>query len=455
MADNFTVVVSGGATRVIRAIDNTSVWTMAHAIVDSTGVTVLDPVAEDAAHTTGDVGLPAMVVRQDTPANLSGTDGDYEMLSVSAGRLWCSSTITAVVPGTAATNLGKAEDGAHTSADVGVMALAVRTDTAINRSGSDGDYEPLQISAGRLWCSATVDAALPAGTNAIGKLAANTGVDIGDVDVTSIVPGTGASNLGKAEDAAHTSADVGVMALGVRNDTHTTGLSGTDGDYTPIGVDASGKIGIRGTFAEDAAHTTADLGVFVLAVANATHTAALVGTDGDYTPIAVDTTGKVGIRGTYAEDVAHTTADLGLMVLAKRTDDAAVSSGTDGDYSTFNVNAEGRLYVYDAVTTSNGVSSAAVTSADASATVAVTDAPSAGKKLVITELTVSVGSALTVTFEEETTGTDFLKLYMAANTTQTIQFKGKQKLATADKKLNVTTSGAGNISVRVSYFSEA
>ena len=32
--------------------------------------------------------------------------------------------------------------------------------------------------------------ALPAGTNAIGKLAANSGVDIGDVDVTSIAAGT-------------------------------------------------------------------------------------------------------------------------------------------------------------------------------------------------------------------------------------------------------------------------
>ncbi len=36
----------------------------------------------------------------------------------------------------------------------------------------------------------TVAAALPAGTNAIGKLAANSGVDIGDVDVTSISAGT-------------------------------------------------------------------------------------------------------------------------------------------------------------------------------------------------------------------------------------------------------------------------
>lgn len=35
-----------------------------------------------------------------------------------------------------------------------------------------------------------VNAALPAGTNAIGKLSANSGVDIGDIDITSIAAGT-------------------------------------------------------------------------------------------------------------------------------------------------------------------------------------------------------------------------------------------------------------------------
>jgi hypothetical protein len=37
---------------------------------------------------------------------------------------------------------------------------------------------------------AGIDVSLPAGTNAIGKLAANSGVDIGDVDVTSIAAGS-------------------------------------------------------------------------------------------------------------------------------------------------------------------------------------------------------------------------------------------------------------------------
>jgi hypothetical protein len=63
--------------------------------------------------------------------------------------------------------------------------------------------------------------ALPAGNN-----------NIGDVDVASIVPGTGATNLGKADSAVHTSGDVGVEALAVRND--GTSALANDGEYSPL-----------------------------------------------------------------------------------------------------------------------------------------------------------------------------------------------------------------------------
>ena len=80
-----------------------------------------------------------------------------------------------------------------------------------------------------------------AGTAAIGKLVSNSGVDIGDVDVTSIVPGTGATNLGKAIQSAQGTTDTGVPALVVRNDT-LADLSGADGDYAPLQVNASGAL---------------------------------------------------------------------------------------------------------------------------------------------------------------------------------------------------------------------
>jgi len=118
--------------------------------------------------------------------------------------------IEGVTPGTGATDLGKAEDAVHASGDTGVMALSVRQNTAASTSGADGDYQPLITDTnGRLHTldqnSAAIKTAvelidnaisgsemqidvvapLPSGTNAIGKLAANSGVDIGDVDVLS------------------------------------------------------------------------------------------------------------------------------------------------------------------------------------------------------------------------------------------------------------------------------
>ena len=173
--------------------------------------------------------------------------GNERGLNIDAnGEIGIGAIRTSVTPGTSAAHLGKAEDAAHTTGDTGVMLLAVRESsvTDLSAGNTNGDYEPLQVSAtGRLWVSAVVDTALPAGTNAIGKLAANSGVDIGDVDITSILPGTGASNLGKAEDAAHTTGDVGVMMLGVRAASPTERSAGpTDGDYEPPGINEVGAL---------------------------------------------------------------------------------------------------------------------------------------------------------------------------------------------------------------------
>ena len=102
-----------------------------------------------------------------------------------------------------------------------------------------------------------------------------------------------------------------------------------------------------------------------------------------------------------------------------------------------------------------GIAGARFTSADASsAPAAVHTAPGAGLKAVITDLIVSVGAALTVTFTEETAGTVLFTLYMAANTTIQITPRGELKLSTAVKRLMVQTSGAGNISVTPFYYTE-
>lgn len=52
--------------------------------------------------------------------------------------------------------------------------------------------------------------------------------------------GTGATSLGKAEDAAHTTGDAGVMMLGVRNDAAASQTS-ANGDYGAPSLDAAGR----------------------------------------------------------------------------------------------------------------------------------------------------------------------------------------------------------------------
>lgn len=169
---------------------------------------------EDAAHVSGHSGVPAWAVRSDA-ATATGAAGDYvPLLTDASGRLWVN--VSQLAPGSGATDLGKLEDAVHASGDLGVMSLAVRKDTATALAGADGDYAPVEVDAsGRMW------------------------VNVGDV-----TPGTGATNLGKAEDAAHASGDVGVMSLAVRRDAPASS-AGTDGDYSPLAVDSIGRLRVQ------------------------------------------------------------------------------------------------------------------------------------------------------------------------------------------------------------------
>lgn len=94
-------------------------------------------------------------------------------------------------------------------------------------------------------------------------------------------------------------------------------------------------------------------------------------------------------------------------------------------------------------------------SADATGIVDVTAAPTGGQKIVIDDIILSVDTAMWVLFEEETSGTDILKLYMAANSSAQVTPRGRIKLPVADKKLRMDASVAGNIAVTVVYHSEA
>jgi len=112
----------------------------------------------------------------------------------------------------------KAEDAAHSSGHTGIPFWGVRNDSAsTSLTDTNGDYTPIATdSNGRLFI------------NSISS-------------IFSVTPGTTATALGKAEDAAHASGDTGVMSLCVRTDTAAARAT-TDGDYIPCTTDAAGRI---------------------------------------------------------------------------------------------------------------------------------------------------------------------------------------------------------------------
>lgn len=77
----------GTAIALLKTIASSALATDPVAVTLASGATAIAK-AEDVASADGDVGVPAMAIRKATPANISGTDGDYEMLQISGGRLW-------------------------------------------------------------------------------------------------------------------------------------------------------------------------------------------------------------------------------------------------------------------------------------------------------------------------------------------------------------------------------
>jgi hypothetical protein len=116
---------------------------------------------------------------------------------------------------------------------------------------SGGTLEELRVdSDGHLQVdvlSAASTAVTNGGTFAVqSTLQASDGTDIGDVDVTSVIPGVAATSLGKAIQSAQGGTDTGVAALVVRNDA-LADLSGADGDYTPLQVNKTGALNVTET----------------------------------------------------------------------------------------------------------------------------------------------------------------------------------------------------------------
>lgn len=90
-ADGSATDALGGAGAVAAGVQRVTLASDDPAVAQLTAGATAIAKAEDAASASADVGIPALAVRKATPANTSGTDGDYEFLQMSAGRLWTDS----------------------------------------------------------------------------------------------------------------------------------------------------------------------------------------------------------------------------------------------------------------------------------------------------------------------------------------------------------------------------
>src|SRR3990167_8046962 len=84
-----------------------------------------------------------------------------------------------------------------------------------------------------------------------------------DIETMQLFLSAGGSRMAKSEDALHVSGDVGVMMLGVRQDTQSNFAA--DGDYVPFSIDSSGALRVSGNFSATVVATDFDMRDLVFA----------------------------------------------------------------------------------------------------------------------------------------------------------------------------------------------
>lgn len=298
------------------------------------------------------VGTPVFVRLSDGASAIATLP--VSLASVPSHAVTNAGTFAVQVDGAALTalqlidNLVLAEDAAHQTGDPGVQMLAVRQDAQADFA-ADGDYVPLSIDAN------------------------------GALRVSG-----GGGGTQYATNDAYADTNVGTLALTIRDDALTT-LTETDGDYSGLRVDSTGRLWVNvSNTVTVAAHAVTNAGTFVVQVDGAALTAlqliddyvfaddaaftltsskvAAVGAirddalatlsavEGDVVPLRVSSTGALHVTGggggtEYTSDEASPTDPIGATSLIVRDDALATQETTDGDWTAMRGNARGALWV--------------------------------------------------------------------------------------------------------------
>ena len=221
------------------------------------------------------------------------------------------------------------------------------------------------------------------------------------------------------------------------------GVSTTDGKPREISTDTDGKININATI------QTGDIEIGAVEIKNATTDTRANVLAASTAAVATDTPLVVALHP--SSPLPAGTAAIGKL---------AANSGVDiGDVDVTSLPALAAGTASIGSTKDNGptqtVTRTYTASADMTTAAAITPAPTGGEKIVLMDLLISTDTAMNVLLEEETSGTDLDRIYLAANTPVPVTMRGYQiKVATADKKITAKASVAGNIAIKAVTFSE-
>jgi hypothetical protein len=442
----------------------------------------------------------------DTDASITGTammweDSGDTLRSVSSVKPLPVNIISGAGSGGTASD-DDADFTAGSTAGTPAMGVYESSPTSV----TDGDLGIAGITAQRrLKTSATIDASLPSGTNAIGKLSANSGVDIGDVDVISSALPTGAStaanqttiighvdgiegllttidadtsamatSLGTLDNAiAGNEMQVDVLTmptttvtatdLDIRNltnvDVVTAELSAVDNAV--LDTIAAKDFATQTTLAAMNAKMVSGTDIGDVTINNSTGAAAVNIQDGGNT-ITVDgsltvdlgANNDVTVTNATAANLNCTEASASAIKTAVETIDNAIS-GSEMQVDVVaslpaGTNALGKLLPPDKdVTTHTYYTRKYYTSAGA-ATDGIIWSPAAGTRWHVVTMYIQVSAAATVTLEDDKSGGDdpVWKGELAANSGVVLSFTENYPMASGEDAADLTiTTSAGNVYV--------
>jgi hypothetical protein len=257
--------------------------------------------------------------------------------------------------------------------------------------------------------------ALPAGTNAIGKLAANSGVDIGDVDVTSVP----ADPFGANADAASATGSISAKLRFIAS----------------TGIPVTGTVTVG-------SHAVTNAGTFVVQVDGNALTALQLIDDVIFT-----------------DDAAFTPGTSKVSVIGAQADESSTDSVDEGDAGALRMTLDRKLHVTAELETNSMRTSGTA----ATPKFAIIDAATSGdntivaavnpKKIRVLSLFLVASAAVTARFESGAGGTALTgQMQLAANGGFVLPFNPLGWFETASNTLlNLELSGATSVDGGLNY----